>query len=674
MKTSDPTTVPLLNKLLKLSGPQAHAIGPVGKSLQAVASRILGRPGTAGLQSPRFWLLAAGHLALFGVIYWIAFLLRFGFDVQAKDASLYWASVPWLLAVKLVIFYASGHYHGWWRYVTFSDLTALMRASILSFLALGALDYFVNTFHIPRGVLILDALVSIVVLGSLRASWRLAREQFSSLVRTHERTSALIVGTDDTTAMLAHQIQSHPDSVYVIRGFLDTNGTPSRGRRLGQIPVVGHVDEVEKIASSLGITHILMLSGSLPGQQLRTLMKTCEQSRIDLKIIPQVQDLFDGDRQIPIRDIEIADLLRREPVELDTKSIAELIEGRTIMVTGAGGSIGSEICRQILNYNPKTLLLVGRGENRIFEIDRELSRHDRATQLRTLIGDVTDEPRMRQIFDAYRPEVIFHAAAHKHVPLMEHNVGEAVKNNVLGTKCLADLAAEFEIERFVMVSTDKAVHPTSVMGATKHLAERYVHALSTESKTRFVVTRFGNVLGSAGSVVPIFQEQIRLGGPITVTHPDMTRFFMTIPEASQLVLQAASMGRGGEIFVLEMGQPVKIVDLAKDLIRLSGLPEDAIEIVFTVTRPGEKLYEELYFEQEELMETTHPKLMIAYHRPISAADVRRDIAAIAKLCHGQEELIRSKLAELIPEYRNGKQIEEREAEESVTSTRVTEPL
>ena len=253
-------------------------------------------------------------------------------------------------------------------------------------------------------------------------------------------------------------------------------------------------------------------------------------------------------------------------------------------------------------------------------------------------------------------------------------MGEAIKNNVFGTKCLADLADEFGVERFVMISTDKAVHPTSVMGASKHLAERYVHALSTESKTRFVVTRFGNVLGSAGSVVPIFQEQIRRGGPITVTHPDMTRFFMTIPEASQLVLQAASMGRGGEIFVLDMGEPVKIVDLAKDLIRLSGLPEDAIEIVFTVTRPGEKLYEELYFEQEELMETTHPKLHIAYHRPMSTAEVRRDIEELPHLCHGPEHMIRRKLCELIPEFRNGQVDDGSPPAESILSSLDTESV
>lgn len=634
------------------SSPQPNRPMAGMSRFRALIPGFVKRPRDAGLRSSRFWLLAAGHLFMFSVIYWVAYLLRFDFQPTAFAKNQYWASLPSLLAIKFVIFYAAGHYHGWWRYVTFSDLVALMRASLFSVLALGTLGYFIGGCHVPRSVLILDAMLSILVLGSLRASWRLAREQFRSVFGVANRVSVLVVGTDDTTAMLAHQIQSHPESMYRVAGFLETNGAPTRGRRLGQITVVGHVREIESVAAAQGINHVLMLSGTLPGKMLRKLMEACEKGGVELKIIPRVEDLFSGGTEVPIRDIEISDLLRRDPVELDTVAIDQLVAGRTIMVTGAGGSIGSEICRQIMKFNPKTLLLVGRGENRIFEIDRELSQLNSDSQIRTLIGDITDEPRMRHIFETHRPEVVFHAAAHKHVPLMEQNVGEAIKNNVFGTKCLADLADEFEVERFVMISTDKAVHPTSVMGATKHLAERYVHALSTESKTRFVVTRFGNVLGSAGSVVPIFQEQIRRGGPITVTHPDMARFFMTIPEASQLVLQAASMGRGGEIFVLAMGEPVKIVDLAKDLIRLSGLPEDAIEIAFTVTRPGEKLFEELYFEQEELMETTHPKLNIAYHRQMMPSEVQQDIASLLPLCHGPQNALRDKLQELIPEFSN----------------------
>lgn len=643
----------LLSETNSPAAPNSGQPHSLKKTIRSLVPGLVSSHRDPGFTSPRFWLLAVGHLVLFTLLYWLAFELRFGFEyIKPTIRNELWKSLPWLLAIKLVIFYTAGHYHGWWRYVTFSDLTALIRATLFSFLALAAVDYFTDMYHTPRGVLILDAMLSVLVLGSLRASWRLAREQLNALFGAHDGVCVVVVGTDDTTAMLAHQIQSHPESKYRVRGFLETNGSPAHGRRLGQIPVVGHVRDVESVCASQGIGHILMLSGALPGDKLRLLMKICERDGIELKIIPRVEDLFRGGREVPIRDIEISDLLRRDPVHLDTEAISQLVEGRTIMVTGAGGSIGSEICRQVLRFNPKTLIMIGRGENRIFEIDRELTLVDSPSRILTAIGDITDEPRMRQLFGKFRPHVVFHAAAHKHVPLMEQNVGEAIKNNVFGTKCLADLAVEFSVEHFVMISTDKAVHPTSVMGASKHLAERYVHALSTESETRFVVTRFGNVLGSAGSVVPIFQEQIRRGGPITVTHPDMTRYFMTIPEASQLVLQAAAMGRGGEIFVLHMGEPVKIVDLAKDLIRLSGLPDNAVDIVFTVTRPGEKLFEELYFEQEELMETSHPKLLIAYHRPVDTSTVQEQIRSLRPLCNDSEAALRVRLQELIPEFSN----------------------
>jgi FlaA1/EpsC-like NDP-sugar epimerase len=343
-------------------------------------------------------------------------------------------------------------------------------------------------------------------------------------------------------------------------------------------------------------------------------------------------------------------LLRRDAIDLDAEMIGRMLEGRRVMVTGAGGSIGSEICRQVLRFNPRALVLVGRGENRIFAINNELRRTYPDAALHTCIADVRDVARMRGVFDEHHPEVVFHAAAHKHVPLMEQNVGEAIKNNVFGTQCVAELADEFGTEHFVFISTDKVVNPSSVMGVSKHLAERFVHALSQDSTTRFTVVRFGNVLGSNGSVVPIFQEQIRQGGPITVTDPRMTRFFMTIPEASQLVLPAAAMGRGGEIFVLEMGEPVRIVDLARDLIRLSGLPEHAIEISFTGIRPGEKLYEELYFDDEQTLPTSHPKVRAAYHRPFALADVRETMEQLAGMIHGSEDALRERLREMVPEF------------------------
>ena len=609
-----------------------------------MAQRLVGQ-----LSSGRVWALGLGHALAFALVFWMAFVLRFDFSVPPDMTELFWSGLPWILALKVVVFFVSGHYDGWWSYVTFSDLRALIRATFLSLFLLAATDHFVLVYQIPRAVLILDCIFTIILLGALRASWRLLREQFRPILNRGDCRWALLVGADHFSAILAHQIQSHYHLPYRIRGFLSTNGA-KKGSRLGQIPVLGRLEEIHEVAAACRTTDVLVTAGTLPGRRLRRLMEACEQAHLNLKIIPPMEDRFNGDHRIPIRDIEINDLLRRDPVELDTKAIGELLEGRRVLVTGAGGSIGSEICRQVLKFNPSELLLVGRGENRIFQIERELRALPMETKLFPGIGDITDEQRCRQLFEQFRPEVVFHAAAHKHVPLMEVNPGQAVKNNVCGTRCLVELSHEFGVSSFVLISTDKAVHPSSVMGASKHIAERYVHAMQQQSSTRFTVVRFGNVLGSTGSVVPIFQEQIRCGGPITVTDAQMTRFFMTIPEASQLVLQAAGMGQGGEIFVLEMGEPVRIVDLARDLIRLSGLPGGAIEITFTGVRPGEKLYEELYFDDEETLPTAHPKLRAAYHRPFTLSEVRRAVLELEQVIDGSPEAIRRKFGEIIPEY------------------------
>jgi FlaA1/EpsC-like NDP-sugar epimerase len=598
--------------------------------------------------TPRAWLLAAAHVVVFATAYLSAYLLRFGFDVTDKSFGTFYSTVGWAVGTQLMVFALLGQFHGWWRYVTFADLTALLRASAVSLVALASVDYFV-TLPIPRGVILLDGILMVGMFGAVRASWRMFREVFHPMLGSKDCRWALLVGTDLSNGILAHQIQSHFRLPYRVRGFLSIDG-PDGATHIGQIPILGALEEVRQIAAAYRATDVLVVAGTLTGSRLRTLMNSCEEEGLTLKIIRPLEDRLGGDDHVPIRDIEINDLLGRDPISLDTENIGKLIEGRRIMVTGAGGSIGSEICRQIMAFRPESLTLVGRGENRIFAIERELRRLNSSTTIDPCIADVTNRERMEQVFKAHRPEVVFHAAAHKHVPLMEANVCEAIRNNVFGTKCVADLADRYGVTSFVLISTDKAVHPSSIMGATKQIAERYVHTLSQESATRFTVVRFGNVLGSAGSVVPIFQEQIRGGGPITITDPRMTRFFMTIPEASQLVLQAATMGAGGEIFVLEMGEPVRIVDLARDMIRLSGLPEYAIEISFTGVRPGEKLYEELYFDDEQTLPTSHPKLRAAYHRPYALAEVRRAIAQLERLVTEPDDLLRRKLREIVPEF------------------------
>ena len=599
-------------------------------------------------RTPRVWLLAGAHAVIFAAAYWAALFLAFDFVILPTYLRDFYQTLGWVVGVQLLIFGLLGQFHGWWRYVTFADLTALLKASLLSVVGVAVLKGLLY-LPIPRSMLVLDGMLLIGMLCAVRASWRMFREVFHPMLNSKDCRWALLVGTDLSNGILAHQIQSHFRLPYRVRGFLSTDASVAE-THVGQIPILGPLENVSQISLAYGITDVLVVAGTLPGPRLRKLMEACESEKLNLKIIRPLEDRLGGDDHVPARDIEINDLLGRDPVSLDTENIDKLLEGRRVMVTGAGGSIGSEICRQIMAFRPQSLILVGRGENRIFAIDRELRGLRTPTTIYPCIGDVTNRERMEQIFRTYRPEVVFHAAAHKHVPLMESNVGEAIRNNVFGTKCVADLADRYGAVSFVLISTDKAVHPSSVMGATKQIAERYVHTLSQESATRFTVVRFGNVLGSAGSVVPIFQQQIRAGGPITITDPRMTRFFMTIPEASQLVLQAATMGAGGEIFVLEMGEPVKIVDLARDLIRLSGLPEYAIEINFTGVRPGEKLYEELYFDDEETLPTSHPKLRAAYHRPYVLAEVHRAVAQLERIVNDPEELLRRKLREIVPEF------------------------
>jgi len=610
-------------------------------------------PRTSFPQCIRYWLHtsleAAVTLTLFAVIYWLAFAVRFGFDASSQWMHGLWMTVPWVLSVKYAVFRATGHGWNWPLYVTFADLVALLRAALLSLALILAIGHLLVPYQVPLAVPILDCVLTVMLYGVVKASGRIFVEHVWPAVHPKACVPALLIGGDRSTGLLAHQINCHAELRYRIRGFLVT-GRGKTGQRLAQIPILGHLDNMREIATRHRIRDILVIAGTLSGQHMRWVMDTCEEAGLTLKIIPPVEDLFSGNRWIPLRDLDISDLLPRSPVELDNDAIGELIEGRSILVTGAGGSIGSEICRQVLRFKPAELVLLGRGENRIFFIEQELRAQGASTTLSPVIADITDTDRMQRVFERYPPDVVLHAAAHKHVPLMEANIGEAIKNNFLGTKCVADLAGEFRVKNMVLISSDKAVNPPSVMGATKHLAERYLQAMSDKSATRFAVVRFGNVLGSAGSVVPIFQNQIRRGGPITVTAPRMTRYFMTIPEAAQLVLQASAMGRGGEIFVLDMGEPVRIVDLARDLVRLSGLPANAIDITYTGIRPGEKLEEQLYFDDEQTLPTTHPKVRLAKHRYSGIDGMPQLVAKFENAIGQSEEYLRFRLCEAVPEY------------------------
>lgn len=605
----------------------------------------------AAQPSIRLPVLLLLHAAIFSVIYSFSFGARYDFLVPTHVRSLLLSTLPVVVLVKVLTFYATGHFHGWWRYVTFADLLGLLRASLLSMMLIIFIDHVLLSFDhpIPRLVILLDTLLTILVIGSLRSLWRMLDEQFRPVINRDKYQNALLVGSDYLAGQLAGQINSQQTLNLRVKAFLAI-GNHRKKARLGHICVAGGVDDVERVAARCKASIVLVTAGAMPGRQLRQLVERCNAANLELKILPRLDDVLRGSARIPIRPLAINDLLRRDPVTLDDRRIEELVRGRRVLVTGAGGSIGSEICRQVMRFAPGQLMLLGRGENRIFTIESELRRSAGTTDLIPIIGNVADHAQMQRLFADYRPEIVFHAAAHKHVPLMERHVGEAIRNNVLGTRTIAQLADDYEVQHFVMVSTDKAVNPTSVMGCTKQLAERVVHSYSRHSRTKFVVVRFGNVLGSAGSVVPVFQEQIQRGGPITITDPRMTRYFMSIPEAAQLVLQSAAMCSGGEVFVLDMGEPVKIIQLAEDLISLSGLPPGSIEFDIVGARPGEKLYEELYFDEEQTIPTPHEKVRAAYPRDFQGHPIHEAVDRLAQMLDAGNEALRVELKHLIPEY------------------------
>jgi FlaA1/EpsC-like NDP-sugar epimerase len=587
---------------------------------------------------------------IFAFSYELAFELRFDFAIPEAYRRLFWATLPWVLPLQLAIFCRFGNLDGWWRYVTFPDLAALVRVTVVATLAISCVDYlFIPHYQIPRAVVLLNWGISLVALGGLRSAWRLLREDVLPKFARGKRRPALMVGAGQQGEALARQIHANPRVDYQIVGFLDRNRS-HHGSRLGGIPFLASPEDAPAVARSYKVEDVLVIAGSVSGKCLRDLVGSCREAGVGLKMIPPITELVNGSYPFQVRDVDVNDLLRREPVILGSEPVGQMLRQKRVMVTGAGGSIGSEICRQLLKHDLASLVLVERAENQLFYIERELGKAGSNGALAACVGDVCDQDRLHALFRKHQPHILFHAAAHKHVSLMEGNPGEAIKNNVVGTAQLADMADEYGLEQFVLISTDKAVNPASVMGATKQLAERYIHALSRMSRTKYVVVRFGNVLGSSGSVVPLFQEQIRDGGPVTVTDAEVNRFFMTIPEAAQLVIEAAALGEGGEIFVLDMGRPVKIMDLARDLIRLSGFTSDDIEIKVTGLRPGEKLTEELYLEDEQLCRTSHPKLHVIRREPYPLSEVREAILELQECVNEPEETVREKLRAAVKEY------------------------
>ena len=557
-------------------------------------------------------------------------LLRWDFSFRPELARLFWSTVVTVVCVKLIACLVTGEWRRSYRYATFPDVLNVVISSTLAAAALFLANHMLWIGPMPRSVILIDWALTIPCSGLVRIAARVYNDMIrAKLKRRSEgmRLRTLIVGSDREAVEILRAIRS-TDRNYRVVGLVDDSAGHAR-TLIGGVPTYSLAEGWGKLVAQLGAEMVLIPS-SVTGEQVREIVSQSRKHHFKTHVIPTVEEIVGGRYKLSVRDVTITDLLKREPADLDMDRICEFVEDRRILVTGAAGSIGSELCRQILRLKPAELVLVDQSELGMFHMTQELQPVvDDGTAVRFNVADVADATALRQVMAEFKPQTVFHAAAYKHVPLMEDNVRAAVRNNVLGTRNAAECAADAGVERFVLISTDKAVRPTSVMGATKFLAEKVVQVLASRSRMRCITVRFGNVLNSAGSVVPTFRQQIENGGPLTVTHPEIERYFMTIPEAVQLVLQASAVGSSGDLLVLEMGKPCRILDLAKDMIALSGLryPQD-VDIIFTGLRPGEKLTEELFYESEECSRKVHDKIFCANRDVPGAAVVRRQIAQL----------------------------------------------
>ncbi len=568
--------------------------------------------------------------------------------------------IPLVLLVRLSIFWLNGLYNGMWRFVSTSDLISIIRAVSLSTLIYVCILFLFQAAHeYPRSLFIIDWFVMIVLIGGSRFTYRLYRSGFYDMVlngrpkESREAKKVLIVGAGRAGEIILREILGNYQLKYSPVGFVDDNRS-KRNQTIHGYPVLGNSRDIPNIAKTMNVDKVFIATPSASPKAKRRIMLTCKSAGLKVKTLPGVGELLNGTVKVSaLRDFQIEDLLGRQPVKLDMASIRDYLRDKTVMITGAGGSIGSELCRQVAHFKPKRLVLFERSEFNLYQIEMNLLELFPQLETCAVIGDILNQKSVERTLVKYMPEVIFHAAAYKHVPLMEMNPIEALRNNVFGTWTIANLAQTYGVRKFVMVSTDKAVRPTNIMGASKRMAELICQAFYRNSKTQFVTVRFGNVLNSVGSVIPLFKRQIEKGGPLTVTHPEIYRYFMTIPEAVQLIMQAGAMGKGGEIFILDMGEAIKIVDLARDMITLSGLePEKDIEIVFTGLRPGEKLYEELLTEGEEIKETIHEKIKVAKMEVVQQEELfsRLDKLLFQLLKSGFTQDIVKRIKQIVPEY------------------------
>lgn len=605
-------------------------------------------------QKLKIGFLALMDLFIVLITPYLSLYIRLDGIVNSPYYSTLLEIIPEIVIIRIMSFYFFGLYNRLWRYASINEVMVIVGAVTTSSILIAVYSYVVG-IDLPRSLHLLSWFCTVLFIGASRFCvriihyWRKARSKQSCI-------NVLIVGAGDAGAMIAREIQQRYYNSKKIIGFVDDDQYKKHQKLFG-VKVLGKCTDIAEIVEEYQIEEIIIAMPSLEGNVLRKIVNECKATKCSVKTLPGMYELIDGKVSVQqLRNIDLEDLLRRDSVKLDLEQIAYYLTDKCVLVTGAGGSIGSELCRQIAKMSPQKMILIGKGENSIYEINHELRELYPNLSIEPIIADVRDTQRIQSVFKQFRPKVVFHAAAHKHVPLMEAQPVEAVQNNIFGTKNVAEAADKFGAERFVMISTDKAVNPTSVMGASKRVAELVVQNLSKTSNTKFVAVRFGNVLGSRGSVIPLFKRQIEKGGPITITHPDMVRYFMTIPEASQLVLQAAAMAQGGEVFVLDMGEPVKIVDMACDLIELSGLvPYKDIKINFTGLRPGEKLFEELLTAEEGTASTKHNKIFMAILKKV---DEQRLIEGLSQLNNTEiaEEIIMI-MSGIIPTYKSARLLE-----------------
>ena len=577
-----------------------------------------------------------------------AYLLRFNFELPPEHQAVMLQMLWPVVSLKAFAFISFGLYLGTWRFASVLDLKRILLTVSASAVVLVAMLFMLNTtLRVPRSVLILDPILLLLMMGGSRFVYRAIKEHQLYGAFLGRGEPVLIFGAGPAAMSLVKDLAQSEQ--WRVVGLLDDDET-IHGREILGVKVHGSIASLPKVAARFSVGHVIIAMPSAHYQERRKALEFADQLGLEVLSVPSIDDLMSGRLNISqIHRVDVEDLLGRDAVDLDNSGLQELIQGHEVLVTGAGGSIGSELCRQIIKFKPSTLICLDISEFALYQLEQELA--GTLTRLVYVVRDVKNAARLNQLFAKHQPKVVFHAAAYKHVPLMENeNVSEAINNNVLGTCTLAKACKDAGVDKFVLVSTDKAVNSTSVMGATKRLAEMVCQGLQEDKGTRFVMVRFGNVLGSSGSVIPKFREQIKSGGPITVTHPEITRYFMSIPEAAQLVMQAGLMGSGGEIFVLDMGKPVRIVDLARDMIKLSGLQEDEITIEFSGLRPGEKLHEELLADDEQTLPTPHEKLRVASARVVDIKWVARLLKWLATTLDKDESLMKDELKTWVEDY------------------------